>query len=60
MNLEAEIGPRKKLSHKEYEEIHENKRSHTESILDGKEEFILVDVKTVAESRGERRYIFNE
>jgi len=60
MNLEAEIGPRKKLSHKEYEEIHENKRSHTESILDGKEEFILVDVKTAAESRGERRYIFNE
>ena len=36
MNLETEIGPRKKLSLKEYEEIHENKRGPTDSILDGK------------------------
>jgi len=60
MNLEAEIGPRQKLSLKEYEEIHENKRGPTESILEGKEEFILVDVKTIPESRGERRYLFKE
>jgi hydroxymethylglutaryl-CoA synthase len=60
MNLEAEIGPRKKLTLKEYEEIHENKRGPEQSILDSKEEFILVDVKTIPESKGERRYLFNE
>ena len=60
MNLEAEIGPRQKLSLKEYEELHENKRGPDESILEGREEFILVDVKTVPESRGERRYLFKE
>jgi len=59
MNLETEIGPRKKLSLEEYEEIHENKRARTDSILDGKEEFVLVDVKTIPESRGERKYRFN-
>ncbi len=60
MNLETEIGPRKKLSLEEYEEIHENKRARTDSILEGKEEFVLVDVKTIPESRGERRYRVNE
>ena len=60
MNLETEIGPRKKLSLEEYEEIHENKRGPKESILDGKEEFVLVDVNTIPESKGERRYRFNE
>ncbi len=60
MNLETEIGPRTKLSLEEYEEIHENKRSRTDNILDGKEEFILVDIKTIPESIGERKYRFNE
>ena len=60
MNLEAEIGPRKKLTIQEYEAIHENKRGVAESILDPKKEFVLVDVKTNPESKGERRYIFNE
>ncbi len=60
MNLETEIGPRKKLSLEEYEEIHENKRSRADNILEGKEEFILVDIKTIPESIGERKYRFNE
>jgi hydroxymethylglutaryl-CoA synthase len=30
------------------------------SMLHSKKEFILVDVKTDIESRGERRYVFNE
>jgi len=60
MNLETEIGPRKKLSLEEYEEIHENKRSRTDNILEGKEEFVLVDIKTIPESKGERKYRFNE
>jgi len=60
MNLEAELGKRKKLSLDEYEEIHENKRSPNQNILDGKKEFVLVEIKNKPESIGERRYIFNE
>jgi hydroxymethylglutaryl-CoA synthase len=60
MNLETELGPRKKLSIEEYEQIHENKRTLEDSILRTKEEFVLVHVKTNPESKGERRYIFNE
>ena len=60
MNIESEIGPRKKLSLEEYESIHENKLGVEQSLLNAKKEFILVDVKTNPESRGERRYIFNE
>ncbi len=60
MNLEVEIGGRKKLSLEEYEEIHENKRSPDQSILDGKKEFVLVEVKSSPETKGERKYVFNE
>lgn len=60
MNLETEIGPRTRLSLEQYEQIHENKLSPEESILSSKREFVLVDVKTNPESKGERRYIFNE
>lgn len=60
MNIETDIGQRKKLTLEEYEQIHENKRTPDQSILDGKKEFILVNVKTAPESVGERRYIFNE
>lgn len=58
MNLEAEIGERVKLSLKDYEEIHENKRTPTESMLNGKNEFVLVSVEKAPESRGERKYAF--
>ena len=60
MNLEVEMGPRKKLSLEVYEAIHENKRAPSESVLNSKKEFLLVEVVTSPESRGERRYIFNE
>ena len=60
MNLEAEIGQRKKLTLEEYEELHENKLSPEEPLLQPEREFVLVDVKTERESRGERRYVFNE
>ncbi|HSB83261.1 MAG TPA: hydroxymethylglutaryl-CoA synthase [Nitrosarchaeum sp.] len=60
MNLEAELAPRRKLTLQEYEILHENKLSPEESMLNTKREFILVDVNTTTESRGERRYIFNE
>jgi hydroxymethylglutaryl-CoA synthase len=58
MNIESEMGDRKKLSLEEYEEIHENKRSPTESLLDAKKEFVLVSVANTPESRGERKYAF--
>ena len=60
MNLESEIGVRRRLTLEEYEDLHENKLTPDKSMLSSKKEFILVDVKTDAESRGERRYIFNE
>jgi len=58
MNLEAEIGPRTKLSLDEYEELHENKRTYEENIRSANKEFVIIDVKTSTESRGERHYAF--
>jgi len=58
MNLEAELGPRTKLSLDEYEELHENKRTYEENIRSANKEFVIVEVKTSAESRGERYYAF--
>jgi len=60
MNLEAEIGPRKKLSLEDYEAIHENKLGVNQSILEPTKEFVLISVETDSESRGERKYRFNE
>jgi len=58
MNLEAELGPRTKLSLDEYEELHENKRTYEENIRSANKEFVIIDVKTSTESRGERHYAF--
>ena len=60
MDLKAEIGNRRRLTWGEYEELHENKLSPEESMLHTNKEFVLVDVQTQKENRGERRYIFNE
>jgi hydroxymethylglutaryl-CoA synthase len=58
MNLEEELGPRTKLSLDEYEELHENRRTYEENIRSANKEFVIVDVKTSSESRGERHYAF--
>ena len=60
MNIEAEIGVRTKLTLEEYEELHENKRDTENNIDWAKKEFILTDVKTSPESRGERYYEYIE
>jgi len=60
MNLEMEIGPRIKLSLEEYEDLHENKRKPENNIHPANKEFILVDVNTSPESRGERHYTYVE
>jgi len=56
MNHEAELGPRTKLSLDEYEELHENKRTIEENIRSANKEFVIVDVKTSPESKGDRHY----
>jgi hydroxymethylglutaryl-CoA synthase len=58
MNLEEEIGPRTKLSLDEYEELHENRRTYEENIRSANKEFVIVDVNTSSESKGERHYAF--
>ena len=40
--------------------MHENKRGIEKNICSAKKEFILVDVNTSLESRGERQYTFVE
>jgi len=60
MNFESEIGQRKRLTLEEYEKIHENKLGPDESITNTKKEFVLVDIQTSSELKGQRRYIFNE
>ncbi len=60
MNLELEIGNRIKISLEEYEQIHENKLTPTENLLDSKKEFVLVGVENNPEMRGQRKYVFKE
>ena len=61
MNLEAEIGERQKLSLEDYEELHENKRSPNQSLLNATKEFVLEHVENISsDKRGERRYAFVE
>ena len=61
MNLEAEIGERKKLSLEEYEQLHENKLKPEQSLLSTKKEFVLEYVESKSsESRGERRYAYTD
>jgi hydroxymethylglutaryl-CoA synthase len=60
MNLETEMGPRKKLTLEEYEKLHESKLNPTQAFLSTKKEFVLTEIQTKPESRGERRYIYNE
>ena len=60
MNLETELGPRKKLSLEEYEKLHESKLATDQAFLAPKKEFILAEIETKPESIGQRRYTYNE
>ena len=59
MNLEEEMGPRKKLSMEEYMKLHENGRNFNDSLSEPHEEFILVKIggKT-ADKAGLREYTY--
>ena len=56
MDLESELGSRRRLTWDEYVQLHENMLRPEESLEEGRGEFVLVDVATKKESRGERRY----
>lgn len=59
MNLEKEMGSRRKLTIDEYVALHENRREVTEPVLDPSMEFALVSIGSGPEIDGERKYIFN-
>jgi hydroxymethylglutaryl-CoA synthase len=57
MDLNAEIGPRQKLTMEEYEMLHRNKRDFNDSIIRAHEEFVLVKVGgNTADKAGLREY----
>jgi hydroxymethylglutaryl-CoA synthase len=59
MNLEEEIGPRRKASMEEYVKLHENGISFNDSILRTNKEFILVKIGgTTADKAGLREYTY--
>lgn len=60
MNLEIEIGERKKLTLEEYEAIHEHRLNFTDNIINTKKEFVLIDIENHHENNGKRTYKFNE
>jgi len=60
MNLEEEIGPRKKISIDEYERLRGNERNFDTSLLPVHNEFVLVKIGgTTADKAGFREYNFN-
>lgn len=59
MNLEEEIGPRKKLSMDEYQILRENQRNLNDSYARAKNEFILVKIGgSTADKAGFREYCY--
>ena len=59
MNLEDEIGPRKKISINEYERLRGNERNFDTSLLPVHNEFVLVKIGgTTADKAGFREYNF--
>jgi hydroxymethylglutaryl-CoA synthase len=59
MNLEEEIGDRKKLSMDQYHSLRENERTLHESYVRAKDEFVLVKIGgTTADKAGFREYCF--
>ena len=60
MNLEDEIGNRKRLTWDEYVQLHENQLRPEDALITNHHEFTLVSVNADKESRGERHYKYNE
>jgi hydroxymethylglutaryl-CoA synthase len=59
MNLEEEIGSRKKLTMDEYQILRENQRNLTDSYARAKNEFVLVKIGgSTADKAGFREYCY--
>ncbi len=58
MNLESEIGHRKKLTWDQYVMLHENKLPTEAPMVEPKGEFVLKSISTDTEFKGERRYAY--
>ncbi len=58
MDLEQEIGSRKKISIEEYESLHEEQRGMEDILVKKKKEFILVSVGKGNKKEGFREYTF--
>ncbi len=59
MDLDKEVGPRTKISIKDYENLHNNTKKFDESFLNGENEFILVSIGGLTADRaGFREYCF--
>ncbi|HEU4605237.1 MAG TPA: hydroxymethylglutaryl-CoA synthase [Nitrososphaera sp.] len=57
MDLEEDIGPRQKLSMVEYERLHRNERTFSDSVVRAHDEFVLVKLGgTTADKAGFREY----
>ncbi|HXV45114.1 MAG TPA: hydroxymethylglutaryl-CoA synthase [Nitrososphaera sp.] len=57
MDLEVDIGPRQRLSMEEYERLHRNERTFTDSVINAHKEFVLVKLGgTTADKAGFREY----
>ena len=58
MDLEDEIGERKKISIEEYEKLHEGQRLIDDAFLSPEKEFVLVKIGTGVTTEGFREYAF--
>jgi hydroxymethylglutaryl-CoA synthase len=57
MDLDAEIGPRQRLSIEEYERLHRKERAFTDSVIHAHKEFVLVKLGGItADKAGFREY----
>jgi hydroxymethylglutaryl-CoA synthase len=57
MDLDADIGPRQRLSIEEYERLHRKERAFSDSVINAHKEFVLVKLGgTTADKAGFREY----
>ncbi|HLE35029.1 MAG TPA: hydroxymethylglutaryl-CoA synthase, partial [Nitrososphaerales archaeon] len=59
MDLESEIGPRKKISIEEYESLHRGERKIEDTLTAKSKEFVLVSVGQGSHKEGFREYNFS-
>jgi hydroxymethylglutaryl-CoA synthase len=58
MDLEKEIGPRKKISIEEYERLHRGEKKIEDNFVPARKEFVLVKIGEAGNTEGFREYAF--